>query len=92
MKFIDKKQKLEYLLQLIKSEHTGNPTQLAQRIYVSRRTLFRYFDDLSDMGLTISYCFKRGTYYFIGGIEKPPFTNTIWNNGTRVPFSDTVLN
>lgn len=92
MKFTDKKHKLDYLLQLIKSEHTGTPDQLAERIYVSRRTLFRYFEDLNDMGLSISYCYKRGTYYLINVDEKRTFFSPDWKNGTRVPFSGTILN
>lgn len=65
MKFPDKKKKLDYLAELIESEQTGCPQKLAQRICVSRRTLFRYLDDLQAIGFELSYCFKRETYYII---------------------------
>lgn len=63
MKFIDKKQKLDYLIELINNQSTGNAELLSQRICVSKRTLYRYLSDLKAIGYKISYCFSRNTYY-----------------------------
>jgi predicted transcriptional regulator len=65
MKFIDKKQKLDYLLELIQNEKTGNADNLCNQIFVSKATLKRYLQDLREMGNKISYCLQRGTYYII---------------------------
>ena len=65
MKFTDKKEKFDFLLQLIESERTGNPNELAQRICVSRRGLFRFLVEIKDLGFRISYCPNRQTYYLI---------------------------
>lgn len=65
MNFIDKKQKLDYLLKLISDERTGNAKELSERIFVSQRTLIRYLDYLRDMGFQVSYCLRRKTYYLI---------------------------
>jgi predicted DNA-binding transcriptional regulator YafY len=64
MNFIDKTQKMHYLIELINHERTGTPDELAQRLCVSRRTLFRLLDDLHLLGNKNSFCRKRQTYYF----------------------------
>lgn len=65
MTFIDKTEKLKYLLKLIEEENTGNSDKLSRSICVSKRTLFRYIDDLRSLGNEISYCLRRETYHFI---------------------------
>jgi predicted DNA-binding transcriptional regulator YafY len=70
MKLSEKIKKLEFLHELIESEHTGSPQQLAGRINVSRRTLFRCLLDIKDLGFRISYCSYRQTYYFIADKEE----------------------
>jgi predicted DNA-binding transcriptional regulator YafY len=65
MKYTYKKQKLDYLLELIQKEKTGNAEHLCKKIYVSKATLKRYLHDLREMGQRISYCLQRGTYYII---------------------------
>ena len=70
MKFIDKKEKIDYLLKLIQNESTGNVRDLSDRIHVSTRTLFRYIDYLRNIGYQISYCLRRETYYLIQDNEE----------------------
>ncbi|MFA5973805.1 MAG: hypothetical protein WC780_15745 [Lentimicrobiaceae bacterium] len=65
MRFIDKKQKLDYLLELIEKENTGTADELCKSIYVSKRTFVRILQDLRDLEHQISFCTKRKTYYFI---------------------------
>ena len=55
MNYCEKKRKIDYLIELIESESTGNPDQLANYLRVSRPTLFRYLQDLQDVGVNISY-------------------------------------
>lgn len=70
MNFIDKEQKLDYLLELITKECTGNTKDLSQCICVSKRTLLRYIKELRIMGYQISFCLQRNTYYLIGETKK----------------------
>jgi len=65
MRFVDKKQKLDYLIEIIRTEKTGKAEQLAERIYVSKRTLERYLSDLREIGYKISFCSSRKTYFII---------------------------
>jgi predicted DNA-binding transcriptional regulator YafY len=64
MTFTDKKSKLDYLLELIKHESTGNANFLCDRLYISRRSLFRYITTLRELGYQIGYCKTRETCYF----------------------------
>jgi len=70
MKLSEKIDKLEFLHELIESEHTGSPHHLAGRINVSRRTLFRYLLDMKDLWYQIGFCTYRQTYYFIAEKEE----------------------
>lgn len=63
--FKDKTEKLNYLLKLIEQENTGTSEKLSERICVSKRTLFRYLDELRAMGNETSYCLRRETYHFM---------------------------
>lgn len=64
MQFLDKQQKLEQLLCLIKEQNTGTAEQLAEKLCVSRPTVENYLKLLRTTGHNISYCTKRKTYYF----------------------------
>ena len=83
MSFIEKKEKLDYLVELMKKECTGNADELARRICVSRRTLFRYLDDLRVLGYESSYCQRRETYYLI--VIKEELKRVMIKIGTSVP-------
>lgn len=66
------------LMALIQQKATGTPESLAQRLKVSRSTLFSLLKSLrEDYGLPIyydnerqSYCFTREGKFFIGFLEK----------------------
>lgn len=65
MRFVDKKEKLDYMVELIRKGKTGKAEDLSKRICVSRRTLFRYIDTLRELGYNVGYCARRETYYLI---------------------------
>ncbi len=67
--FNNKMDKLERMIDYIRRENTGNANEFANKIAVSRSTLFRYIDDLKAMGYNIGFCFSRRTFYFIGDSE-----------------------
>lgn len=65
MIFTEKKQKLDYLLYLIKNEGDASAIKLSERICVSKRTLYRCIVDLRELGHNIGYCSVRRSYYLI---------------------------
>ncbi|MBW6492880.1 MAG: hypothetical protein K0B15_16980 [Lentimicrobium sp.] len=69
MRFLDKKQKLDYLLSLICQQSTGTARQLSDRLCVSIPTAEKYLALLREDGHNIGYCTRRKTYYLIE-IEK----------------------
>ena len=63
MDYLDKTQKLEQMLSLIKEQNTGTAAHLAEKLCVSRPTIENYLHLLRTAGHNISYCTKRKTYY-----------------------------
>jgi len=63
MRFIDKKQKLNYLLELIRKGNTGIAKDMAERLFISVPTLEKYIAILREDGHKIGYCTQRKTYY-----------------------------
>lgn len=70
MNFNEKKQKQEYLHELIEKGCTGSVAELSKKIRVSKRTILRYIEELRDTGYQISFCRQRNTYYLIERSEK----------------------
>jgi len=65
MRFIDKKQKLDYLIELIEKEDTGTADKLCSKICVSKSTLKRCLNDLRESGYQVVFHPIRNTYCFI---------------------------
>jgi len=65
MRFLDKKQKLDYLLSLISKQNTGTARQLFDLLCVSIPTTEKYLALLREDGNNIGYCTRRKTYYLI---------------------------
>lgn len=55
--------KLFYLAELLEQGNTGTACVLAKRLVVSRRTVFRYLDELRLYGADIDYCQIKKTYF-----------------------------
>ncbi|MFK7920399.1 MAG: HTH domain-containing protein [Bacteroidia bacterium] len=55
---------LERLDYLVKLKATGNPASLARRLDMSVSTLYRYLNDLKELGAPISYCKLRKTFFY----------------------------
>ena len=62
MSYHDYYKKLSDLLRLIEIEDTGDANALAEKLHVSRRTLFRYLEELRDHGAVITFSKQRNTY------------------------------
>jgi biotin operon repressor len=57
-------QTVERINQLIRLKATGSPAELADKLDLCERQVYRIIEDLKDSGLPILYCKKRKTYYY----------------------------
>lgn len=59
--FIDRLKKLDLLL---RNEVTGTSAELANKLGVSRRTIFDYIDILKSKGAEIKFSRSKKTFYY----------------------------
>ena len=64
MTFFEHVDRIKRLDSLIRHKATGSPEELADRMDVSRATIFRHLDDLRSVGAPIAYEKDRQTYYY----------------------------
>jgi DNA-binding IclR family transcriptional regulator len=55
---------LSRLDDLIKMKATGAPQELAQKLGISRSSLFRYLDELKKLNAPVRFCTKRKSYLY----------------------------
>lgn len=55
---------LERLDQLIRLKATGTPCELAERLEMSEREIYRIISELRAMDIKIVYCKQRRSYYY----------------------------
>jgi len=64
MKTIKNLERLQQVHGLIKSETTGSPSNLANRLHVSERLVYNLIEQLKDFNANICYDRSRKTYYY----------------------------
>ena len=64
MNIIDTKEKLERLDQLIRLEATGTPKELALKLKVTERTVYRIIKQLKEIGCPVCYNKAIGSYCY----------------------------
>ena len=57
-------EKTEYIRELINKESTGTPAELAQRLNISERSLYRIITTLKNMGHPITYSRCKQSYCY----------------------------
>lgn len=65
MRLDEKLKQLRRLDDLIRRKATGTPDQLATKLEVSRRTVFRLIEYLKMFGAPIAYCGYKQRYYYL---------------------------
>ena len=63
MKFYEYQEKLTRIQELAKRNATGSPKELAEKINVSERTLFRLMQNIKEQGIQIEYSREISTYF-----------------------------
>ena len=91
---------LERIDTLIRLRSTGTPDQMAEKLGISRATLFRWLEQLTDdLGLPIDYDEYRKTYYYtkrgwfvVKFIEEKAEAEapTLSSNLQRLPLANTL--
>jgi len=76
MRFLDKKQKIEFLLTLIENENAGTASQISDRLCVSLATVENYLALLREDGHQIGYCTGRKPITLLDLIT----TKIVWHN------------
>ena len=64
MNHIEFLEKLVVLEKLIRKERTGTPDELAERLSISRSTVYEIIDELNLRGIEIKYSRSRCTFYY----------------------------
>jgi predicted DNA-binding transcriptional regulator YafY len=64
MQFYKNMRQLEQLDNMIRKGATGAPKQLAERMHISERQLYRIIDDLKNIGFPIEYSAEQSRYYY----------------------------
>ena len=57
-------ERLQRIDQLIRLKATGPPQELADKLGVSKRTVYEYIQALKDMGAPICYCKVSKSYLY----------------------------
>lgn len=73
--------RIERIDQLIRHKSTGSPKQLAQKLNVSERLIYRIISYMREMGAPISYCSHNQSYIYTSEVMfdigfKPLSTHT----------------
>lgn len=76
-KIIDIQEKLERIDTLVRMRATGSPNKLAERLGISKSTLFEYLAFMKELGADIyydtnvqSYCYKNKVVLQLLSVEK----------------------
>ncbi len=57
-------QRLNEIDNYIRKTNTGRPNELAKKMRISERQVFRYVELLKKLGASVEFCGKRKTYYY----------------------------
>lgn len=64
MNYIQKIERIERLDKHLKRRMTGSPDELARKLNISKRQLFRTIEELKDYGAPIEYSRSLRTFYY----------------------------
>lgn len=64
MKTFEYLEKLQLLHRLVRDEQTGTPREFADRLGISRATLYNIIDELNSRGLDVKYSKTAKTFFY----------------------------
>ncbi len=69
MKMIYQLERIKKINRMVKSASTGSPKEFAGELGISESHLYRYIEELNEMGIPIHYSRARKTYYYENNAE-----------------------
>jgi biotin operon repressor len=69
--------------QLIRLKATGSPSELAKKLDICERQVYRLIQEFKDSGLPILYCKRRRTYYYTSEVMMKFEVSVIENGQIR---------
>ena len=70
MKFAEQIERLQYLDKLIQSRSTGSPSELAERLGISRSQIYNLIGYINDVGVEVRFSRKQNSFYYASATEK----------------------
>jgi biotin operon repressor len=64
MRLFDFFEKMKLFNALIRQEHTGTPDKFAEKLHISRTTLYEIISECRSYGVKIGYSRVKGTFYY----------------------------
>jgi len=72
-KFVEQYNMLHKIIKLIKEEQTGAPKVFCEKLNITQRTLYKFYNILKEMNYLVKYNRKLETYYFVEGCGMKDF-------------------
>jgi hypothetical protein len=69
MNFLQNVNRIEKLHSLILQKKTGNPKKLAERLGISRASLYILIEEFNSLDLPVSYSRKLETFYYVREVK-----------------------
>lgn len=69
MSYLKKLEAIKRIHVLIRRKSTGSPEELAERLNISRASIFRYIKELKEMGAPVFYSRDRKSYIYERAFE-----------------------
>jgi Predicted transcriptional regulator len=63
MNYEDFLKRMIYLKELIEKERTGTPEELANKLHISKSSVYRSINLLKNVGIPVDYSRAKGSYY-----------------------------
>ena len=68
MDYLNRLERMEYMILLIEKESTGPPNDFAAALDISRSELYYLLNKLKEFEVEVAYSRKRRTFYFNGSL------------------------
>ena len=69
MKIIESIERIQILHKLMSEEKTGTPNDLAQRLGISRSTLYNLLEELKAQRISIAYSRTKESFFYLEDID-----------------------
>jgi biotin operon repressor len=90
MTFIEQLELLQRIDAFINRKGTGTAAEFAERLKVSRRSIFNYLDTLRRLGAEIDYCEHKQSYFYRDN-KRPHLPTITKQNANKISGGESFL-